>query len=529
MSCATTLCGQEIVHSIAHPLYRVNDRLTLAHVEKLLVLFNRFESLNGMHDGRANGLVRTIFGSLTREMVEDMAERHRLAPLGPTPWKKSFTGGSDDHGGHYIATTFTETPAAAGAAEYLAHLRAGGHQPGGDSGGSLRLMLSLYTIADDYHRRQFPFGLGSRRDPFAELLRRVARTPGSQRPPGAAPRRTRRGLATATGRRGGLAMSPATAAQAAFAAANRASRELATALFEGFSRMARRGRLSAGLAAAAGQLAPLAAAAAPYLVAAQTQHKDDDLLAAAALRFLGQRPVWAGGKGGKKAWFTDTLTDVNGVARTIRTLAALARERGRNIAAITCGREAPPPELAVHCFEPVAELPIPGYEVQTVALPPFLEVLEHCEREQYGEILISTPGPLGLLGLAAGKLLGIPTTGIYHTDFPLYVRHLAGSTTLEEMTWAYMRLVLRPDGQGLRGQPQLPPPDARHDPPLRGPRAGSRDVRPGRGPRPPPELGPSPRPPLASPPLPRLPRRPRRGCRDALEVRAGSRRGPRRQ
>ena len=56
--------AHDILHSVAHPLFRVNDMLTLAQVEKLLVLFNRFEGLNGIHDRRANALVRRIFGSL---------------------------------------------------------------------------------------------------------------------------------------------------------------------------------------------------------------------------------------------------------------------------------------------------------------------------------------------------------------------------------------------------------------------------------------------------------------------------------
>jgi glycosyltransferase involved in cell wall biosynthesis len=214
---------------------------------------------------------------------------------------------------------------------------------------------------------------------------------------------------------------------------------------QGFVRNAQRGRLAESLAAAAAQLAPLALTVAPYLVSLQAQHKDADLLEMAALRFLGERPEDAatggGGRdgGGKKAWFTDTLTDVNGVAKTVRTLAGLAQRRGRRLVAITCGEASPPPDLPVHDFKPFAQFPIPGYESQTLQLPPLLEVLEHCERERYSEILISTPGPLGLVGLVAGKLLGIPVTGIYHTDFPLYVRHLAGSATLEEMTWTYMR------------------------------------------------------------------------------------------
>lgn len=165
-----------IVHSVAHPLFRVNDRLTLEQVEKLIVLFDRFEALNGMHDRRANGMVRAVFGSLTPEIVFDLAARHRLEPFGPEPWVKSFTGGSDDHGGLYPATTWTETPDAATVADFFAHLHAGRSEPGGATGSSARLVQSLYVISHEFYRRQFP-GFDRRKDPFAELMRSLAQVP----------------------------------------------------------------------------------------------------------------------------------------------------------------------------------------------------------------------------------------------------------------------------------------------------------------------------------------------------------------
>ncbi len=462
------LVAQDVVHSVAHPLYRVNDMLTLDQFEKLLVLFNRFEALNGIHDRRLNEVARRLLAALTPAVIADLAERHRLTPAGPTPWIKAFTGGSDDHGGHYVATTWTETTADAvdGTAGFLAALRAGQHQPGGQTGSSLRLAHSLTSLAHEYYRRQFPLGLGSRKDPFGELLRTLALGGGGTLAAGAANaaggpgdtdstgnldaagnhrgHRARGFVAQLLGGAGGRAAAATAPDRAAFAAANLASQQVAGTLMRDFVRHARRGRLAESLGAAAAQLAPLAVTLAPFLVALQTQHKDTDLLDAAARRFLGaDTPAGTAGSpasaGGKKAWFTDTLTDVNGVAKTVRTLAGLARRRGKRLVAITCGEDTPPPDLAVRDFKPFAQFPIPGYESQTLALPPLLEVLEHCEREGYSEILISTPGPLGLVGLAAGKLLGIPVTGIYHTDFPLYVRHLAGSAMLEELTWTYMR------------------------------------------------------------------------------------------
>jgi hypothetical protein len=76
-------------------------------------------------------------------------------------------------------------------------------------------------------------------------------------------------------------------------------------------------------------------------------------------------------------------------------------------------------------------------------VPPLLEILDHCERQRYSEILISAPGPLGLAGLAAGKLLGIRLTGLYAADLPLAVRRLTGSPALEDLAWAYVRWFFR--------------------------------------------------------------------------------------
>ena len=92
---------QDIIHTIAHPLYRINDRLTIDHFEKLILLFKRFEAINGSRCDRAEQLVRVILDNLTPEMIDEMANKHGIEPVGKEPWQKFLTGGSDDHGGLY--------------------------------------------------------------------------------------------------------------------------------------------------------------------------------------------------------------------------------------------------------------------------------------------------------------------------------------------------------------------------------------------------------------------------------------------
>jgi predicted metal-dependent phosphoesterase TrpH len=409
--------SQGIIASVAHPLFRVNDKLTLDQVEKLLVLFDRFEALNGMHDRRANGLVRTLFSALTPDAVLDLAARHRLEPFGPAPWKKTFTGGSDDHGGLYLGTTWTETPETATVDGFLSHLRAGDHDAGGATGSSARLVQSLYAISHEFYRRQFP-GFDRRKDPFAELLRSLAQVPA----------RERRFFSFGPFRRRPEAAAPVESLT--LGSASRASRRHFARLLRGVVLNARRGRIMEGLGAVA-QLAPLALSVAPYLVAVHQLHKDSDLLDAAAARFLGRRPEGEGM--GRRAWFTDSLHEADGLARVLRSLPG----PGRGLTALTCARSEAPGSLAVENFRPWMEIPLPGRH--KLALPPLLEVLDHCERERYAEIVISTPGPFGLLGVAVGRLLGIPVTGLWHTDLPFAARRLAGGAAVEELAWAYLR------------------------------------------------------------------------------------------
>jgi hypothetical protein len=426
---------QRIVHSVAHPLFRVNDRLTLAQVEKLIVLFNRFEALNGIHDRRANGLVRRIFGSLDEAVVASLAERHRLQPMGAQPAVKTFTGGSDDHGGFYLGTTWTRTPPAATVEEYLGHLRAGRHEPGGDSGSTVRLVQSLYSISWEYYRRQFPALLGNRKDPFAELLRRLAQ-PGAAGSEGREGREEERGglrerlaqVVAFPGTRRTSGKEPAEPAErTTFAAAGKAQRGSLTSLARELVRHLRHGRLAESLSALT-HLAPLALSIAPYLVAIQAQHKDADLLEAAALRFLGHLPE--GDRGGspgdpreKIAWFTDVPAAGDDVFPSAMT----AIGAGRRLETVDCHNGG---------FAPLLELPLPGAS-QPLRVPPLLEILDHAERERYSEIVIATPGPVGLAGLAAGKLLGIRRTAVHRGDFLLPL--LAGSPALEGLAWVYLR------------------------------------------------------------------------------------------
>jgi len=95
---------QDIPVILPHPLYFYtrNEKIDLELFEKLAVMFQRFEVLNGQRDQWQSILTLKWAQSLTPDLVKSYAQKHHLNPreFGVDPNKaKILTGGSDDHMG----------------------------------------------------------------------------------------------------------------------------------------------------------------------------------------------------------------------------------------------------------------------------------------------------------------------------------------------------------------------------------------------------------------------------------------------
>src|SRR5689334_1085519 len=155
------LAGANIAHAVAHPLYSINGKLEASHLERLILLFKHFEGINGLRDALLSDLTQQLFSSLTPEKIKELASHHNLAPTHPEPWRKIFVGGSDDHGGKFIASAFTETPGATSIEKFLDHVRAGNCEARGDGGTPLALSHGFYNtlgcfIQDRFHEKLGP-------------------------------------------------------------------------------------------------------------------------------------------------------------------------------------------------------------------------------------------------------------------------------------------------------------------------------------------------------------------------------------
>ena len=446
---------EEIAHFLAHPLYAQNDKLTLEIIEKCLLLFSTFEVKNGCRSRRFNAVTKRLVTSLDEGSMNRLADRYSLAPIGATPWKKGLVGGSDDHGGLFIARAHTTVHQAGTLPEFLDSVKNGGSWADGEDGGPLTMAHSMYGIAQSFYKERFGesrrtatpfvsallrrfFDLGPDRGSLVEKIRLFIRKNLPEPRPGRAT--TFEEVLDAEARRllsdGKFVDSLREASQnrKIFAVTSR----LANRILYIYTKRLMELPLTAGFfdyLTTAGAIGLTHLLVSPYYLAFHHQHKGKELI-----RELAKGFPEAGLNGVKEkiALFTDTLDEINGVAITIQRLIGVARERGVQLTVITSGRAPMTEREGITYFPAVGEFTIPEYPELKLNFPPILDVMDFIEREGFTHIHVSTPGSVGLLGLFIGRLMDLPVAGTYHTDIPPYVRSLTNDEFLEQAAWNYM-------------------------------------------------------------------------------------------
>ncbi len=135
--------------------------------------------------------------------------------------------------------------------------------------------------------------------------------------------------------------------------------------------------------------------------------------------------------------FTDTINDVNGVARFVQTLAGWGCATGKDLCVLSSSSKSRSMDFPVHsCIEivpPLARMCLPGYADLDVTLPRYGEFLERARDFKPDVIHVSTPGPVGICGKLIARKLGVPLAGTWHTNFAAYVQQLSGLNSLGEI------------------------------------------------------------------------------------------------
>ena len=451
----------DIAHAVAHPLYSINGKLEASHLERLILLFKHFEGVNGLRDALLSELARDLFGSLTPDKIDKWSARHNLAPTHAEPWKKILVGGSDDHGGQFIASAFTETPQANSPQKFLADVRIGNCQAHGEGGTPLALSHGFYNtvacfVQDRFHEKLGPSAvlleqMFSRfmegRDPTEFTLAEKASAFAQGVLSGKIFDLVKRVNMSLWKELSGYFAQPEVKAKLAeldaikeperrtFVMANMVAEQLTFRFFQKFIQQISSGNIVESMQAVSA-IAPIVVILTPYIYGFHSQAPSRKWLREIFKELTGAIPTAL--QNTKRAWFTDTLEDVNGVATTIRKMTAAGAAAGKELIVVTSRNELQIGDIPIKNFRPIGEFELPEYELQKLSFPPILQMLDYIQRERFTEIIISTPGPIGLTALLAAKMLNLQTSGIYHTDFPQYVRILTEDGFLESVAWRYM-------------------------------------------------------------------------------------------
>src|SRR5216110_1077014 len=452
----------QIAHAVAHPLYSVNGKLKASHLEQLILLFKHFEGINGLRDALLSDLAKTLFNQLTPVKIEALANRYGLAPTHAAPWHKILVGGSDDHGGQFVASAFTETPAADSAEKFLELVRNGDCTPYGQGGTPLILSHGFYNtvacfIQDRFHEKLGPGGallekMFSRfmegRAPTEFTLKEKMEFMVQGVLSGKIFEFVKPANVSLWKELSGYFARPEVKTRLAaqldgvseperrtFLMANMVAEQLAFRFFKKFVQQISSGNMVESMQALSA-IAPILVVLTPYIYGFHSQAPSRKWLRAIFKKLTGEIPIELQNR--KRAWFTDTLDDVNGVATTIRKMTAAGAAAGNELTVVTSHSNLQTYKIPIKNFPPIGEFELPEYELQKLSFPPILQMLDYIQREKFTEIIISTPGPVGLTALLAAKMLNLQTSGIYHTDFPQYVRILTEDSFLESMAWRYM-------------------------------------------------------------------------------------------
>ena len=456
------LLTAQIAHAVAHPLYSVNGKLEARHLEQLILLFKHFEGINGLRDALLSELAQSLLTQLTPEKIDAFANRHNFAPTHAEPWKKIFVAGSDDHGGKFGASAFTETPRAATVQEFLKHVRTGDCEPRGHGGTPLILSHGFYNTVACFIQDRFHEKLG----PGAPLVEKMFSRFMEGRAPTEFTLREKMEFVTQGVMSGkifdfvkpanvslwnelsGYFGRPEVKAKLAarldkvieperrtFLMANMVAEQLAFRFFQKFVQQLSSGNMIESIQALSA-MAPILVILTPYIYGFHSQAPSRKWLRGIFKELTGEIPLALQNR--KRAWFTDTLDDVNGVATTIRRMVAASANAGKDLTVVVSRSELSVDNIPIKNFPPIGEFELPEYELQKLSFPPILQMLDYIQREKFTEIIISTPGPVGLTGLLAAKMLNLQTSGIYHTDFPQYIRILTEDSFLESVAWRYM-------------------------------------------------------------------------------------------
>ncbi|MBB5039456.1 glycosyltransferase family 4 protein [Prosthecobacter dejongeii] len=119
---------------------------------------------------------------------------------------------------------------------------------------------------------------------------------------------------------------------------------------------------------------------------------------------------------------TDTFPpDINGVARTLATLAAGLKQRGHEVEVVTTLEAGPDEAEDAIKRHTVMAMPLPGYPGLRMGFTTTWQMQSLYESFRPDALYVATETPLGIASIRAGNKMGIPMVSGFHTNFQTYL------------------------------------------------------------------------------------------------------------
>ncbi|MCB9357360.1 MAG: glycosyltransferase [Calditrichaeota bacterium] len=459
------LLAENLYHVVAQPLEPHDGMLNADHVERMLLLFDHFETRSTGRQERSNLFMAALLDALTPEYLDQLVRKWKIEPASERPWQKGQFGGSNDYCAQYAGLTWTETPSASSPTELLDHLRARKGVPSGMHGSTMAAAHSMYRVGAQLYAEKVLKREGAIHG-ILELIVNHVLTP--ERPK---PKLVARSLWNGFKGLFKIRKAPSPIERKIITEIYRAYRELpkedrltgigrddletfdarlygmadlilsklSYRLLSEAMKDFERGQIGNALQQSAA-LIPIQSVMTPYLYSFDKLNRDRALIKEIETRTQGVLELPRKSPRKKVAWFSDTVSDVNGVSMTLARMSEVAETLDEDLEIICSVAQARAPQGSkFRNFAPVGEISIPDYELQKLSVPPILRIIRYLEAQQFDEYIISTPGPIGLIAIYCAKLFKVPVRSIYHSDFPRHVRQITGDESLEETTWKFMR------------------------------------------------------------------------------------------
>jgi predicted metal-dependent phosphoesterase TrpH len=435
---ATRVVERNLAHAVAHPLYRQNNKLDRWHIERLLLLFNGFECLNGAHSASHREAFEPMLDKLDAQEICRLERVHLISAQGTHPCRKTRTGGSDDHGLFNIGRTWTEFPAdVRTTGDLLQALRDARCRPGGEAGSSIKLAHNFYGVGIRYYLHNLaPTGKSLHRAILHRLVGERSRIPtlslfaagtkvliNKAASKAGFQRRRRRGTKLLSHLLSSGAKRQFPKHQALLGAMRHGKAPLAEheTMFSLISALDR--ETTAGIAGAItsalddGEIGEIIDAVSavlaqhaillPYYFALFHQNQERDLLRHLTRNSSNNVP--------RVGFFTDAFDGSSSASVMARAAKEFASIQDVRLTVHTCSAKQNRQTPAHRNFAPVWTPQIKRWP-EKIMLPPLLEILQFADEKQFDLIVVNTCGPMGLCGLVAAKMLQTPVLAICNED-----------------------------------------------------------------------------------------------------------------